>query len=80
MLSISHLTKYYGRLKAVDDLSFELQPERLLACSGLAITLGFFLHFHLIVQGVMVILINAVCISVLIILAAKKYESFNPIE
>ena len=41
MLSISHLHNYYARLKAVDDLSFELQPERLLACSGLAITLGF---------------------------------------
>jgi hypothetical protein len=38
------------------------------------------LHFHLIVQGMMVILINATCISVLIILAAKKYESFNPAE
>jgi len=48
--------------------------------SILTITLGFLLHFHLIVQGMMVILINATCISVLIILAAKKYESFNPAE
>jgi hypothetical protein len=28
----------------------------------------------------MVIAINAACIAVMIILAAKKYESFNPAE
>ena len=48
--------------------------------SGLTIMLGFLLHFHLIVQGIMVIVINAACLAALITLAAKKYESFNPVE
>ncbi len=48
--------------------------------SGIMIALGFFLHFHLIVQGMMVIFVNGVCIAVLVMLAAKKYESFNPVE
>jgi Putative ABC exporter len=48
--------------------------------SGLTLTLGYLLHFHLIVQGMMVIVINGGCIYALIVLAAKKYESFNPME
>jgi ABC-type phosphonate transport system ATPase subunit len=65
MFSITHLTKYYANLKGVDNLSFELQPGEMIESvfrflpSSLAITLGFLLHFHLIVQGMIVIVINA---------------------
>ncbi len=34
MLSISHLTKYYDGIKAVDDLSFELQPGEIVGLLG----------------------------------------------
>lgn len=34
MLSISHLTKYYANLKAVDNLSFELQPGEIVGLLG----------------------------------------------
>jgi ABC-2 type transport system ATP-binding protein len=34
MLSISHLTKYYTGIKAVDNLSFELQPGEIVGLLG----------------------------------------------
>ncbi len=34
MLAVSHLTKYYSDLKAVDDLSFELQPGEIVGLLG----------------------------------------------
>jgi ABC-2 type transport system ATP-binding protein len=34
MLTVSHLTKYYANLKAVDNLSFELQPGEIVGLLG----------------------------------------------
>ncbi|MGA7161389.1 MAG: ABC transporter ATP-binding protein [Bacteroidota bacterium] len=34
MLSISHLTKYFAGIKAVDDLSFDLQPGEIVGLLG----------------------------------------------
>ncbi len=48
--------------------------------SILTIGLGYVLHFYLIVQGLMVIIANGLCIYLLILFAAKKYQSFNPVE
>lgn len=50
------------------------------APSGMMIALGFLLHFQLIMQGLIVISANIICASVLVVFAAKKYESFNPVE
>lgn len=48
--------------------------------SALTITLGYLLHLHLVVQGTILLMINGVCIYLLIALAAKRYESFNPVD
>ncbi len=48
--------------------------------SSVVVGLGAVFHFPWIVQVMIVLPVNGVCIYAVIVLAAKKYESFNPAE
>ncbi|HTR81245.1 MAG TPA: putative ABC exporter domain-containing protein [Bacteroidota bacterium] len=48
--------------------------------AGIVIAGGFILHISPVSQGAAVVVVNVACMSILIGLAAKKYESFNPVE
>jgi len=48
--------------------------------AAVVVGFGFVLHVPPLIQGVVVLLVNAACMYLLVALAAKKYESFNPLE
>ena len=48
--------------------------------AAVVIGIGFALHFPPLVQGVLVLSVNTACMYFLVVIAGKKYESFNPAE
>jgi len=48
--------------------------------SAVVITAGLLLHVSPMIMGIVALLTNCACMYPLIVLAAKKYETFNPLE
>ena len=48
--------------------------------AGVVLLAGFALHVPQVLQGVIVLCTNAAAMYVLVLLAARKYESFNPVD